>query len=463
MRPTVAFVPLYFTLFDRFMPAELRERRERMAARIADLLAGVDLRVTGLVDSVEAAREAASKVAAAAPDGIVLLPTMASPPEYAWTVAEACPDTPLLVVCGQESARVPHPYDTDRATERSAPVGAMMVTNVLARQGRQYAMVTGDVNGQAVEAGLSEWLAGLGAAVAVRSLRVGAFGEPIPGYDDVVTTPAELEAIGVELVQVTSGDLEERYGEATPASYDDLIEALGVEPDSSSVGEEVLERSLRLWSTLRSLTLDLQLEAGTVNCHGQLFRDNKTIGITACTAVTALSSQGIPFSCTGDVPTAIALAVGNLIAGAALYGELYQLDIEENWVLFANGGEGDVRCAASTPRLLHEDHYAGEHGPGVAVAFDVEPGPAMLLSLTPQPTAEGGWALVAAAGEIVGADHPELEGPHGRFRFANHEVRNGFEAYAKAGATHHSALIPGIHSFALGTFANAVGIELRVV
>ena len=150
--------------------------------------------------------------------------------------------------------------------------------------------------------------------------------------------------------------------------------------------------------------------------------------------------------------------------GSALYCELYQLDFPGNWVLLANGGEGDptIRAGSSSGRLLPEDHYMGDHGPGTAVAFELLEGPATLISLTPIDHT-GGWMLVGAEGRILDSKHHAMEGPDAMFRFDSGDVAGAYARWCKAGATHHAGLLPGHHGNVLQRTAEILGIEYAAV
>lgn len=464
MEPRIALLPLYFTLFDEFMPSGLRERREQAAESVrSQLPVDIEALVLPLVDSPASAIEAARAVRSFDADGLILLPTMAAPPSYVLPALEACPDASVLLVAIQGQASVSHPYNTDVATENSSPVGACMLSNVLVRQDRRFTMALGVLGGSELQGRLNNWTRGLAAASVVRALRLGVLGDPIPGYVDVEVGEEDLQRLGPTAIHIEREQLTHRFDEADPMSMKELAASLSVSMDAAGVGRQVLSRSLRLCAAIRDLSDEYNLDGGTVNCHGTMFRSNPAIGITACLAVSERSSRGQLFSCTGDIPTAVALAVGNALAGAALYGEIYQLDLPGNWLLFANGGEGDTRCAGGPAQLLEEDHYLGEEGAGVAVKFEILNGPATLLSLSPAPHAQGGWVLVAAEGAVRGAGYPELEGPHGRFQFDSLRVEEGFGAWLQAGATHHAALVPGHHRLALQTCADQLGIELRLL
>ncbi len=338
-----------------------------------------------------------------------------------------------------------------------------MLTNVLVRRSRPFVTVVGSIDDDDLWTRLVVTLAGIAAAHRITNRPMLSIGEPISGYWDVEATPDELDVLGATVSTVDAVALTRAFEGVSEQEISDERSAVIGRFDIDAVDDDVLERSLRLAVAVRSLVEERDAAGGAVNCHGDLLRFNDGIGITACLAVTQLTGAGIPFACTGDIPTGIALTLGRSLADWALYCELYQLDLGEDWLLVANGGEGDPGAAGGPPCLLPEDHYLGNRGPGVAVAFPIAVGPATLTSLSPIDGADGGWALVVAEGEIIGARHDRMEGPNGMFRFATGSVDQAYARWCEAGATHHAALLQGHRHAELAAAASTLGVEVRTI
>lgn len=456
---------VYFGLFDEAMPAGFRETRRQYATAVGELLAAYGEVVDpGLVDSMDQAVHAAEVFAREEVDMVVFAPTMAAPPAWAEQALSGA-DVPVVVLGAQESGVVPDDYDTEMATARSLPVGLVMFTNVLVRNGCPFASVMGELGTPELSATLDQAMRAAAAVTAIRRRPIALVGQPMDGYSDVLATDDDLARLGVQVEAVTAPELSEAYAAVAEAHVRREIEEVQEVADAEAVSDEVLERSCRLSVALEGLCDARGLGGGAVNCHGPTLRWNPGVGITACLGVSRMSERGSPFACTGDVPTAIALMLGKAVANSALYCELYQLDLPGNWILVANGGEGDYsgRAPGSTIRLLPEDHYRGDNGPGVAVAFEMPVGPATLVSLTPASGAAGGWILVVAEGEVIGSRHHHMEGPNAMFRFSSAPVAEAYQRWCQAGATHHAALLPGARRGDLGAVADLLGIQLAAV
>ena len=277
-------------------------------------------------------------------------------------------------------------------------------------------------------------------------------------------TGEQLVGLGVEVIDVDPPGIAAAFGAMGDGEVSALVGELRDRFEAGRVDDQVLARSARLALAMKELCYRNDASAGAVNCHGDALRWNPEVGVTACLGVALCTEAGLPFACTGDIPTAIALAMGKRLAGSALYCELYQVDFPGNWILVANGGEGDltIRAASSDVTLLPEDHYMGDHGPGTAVAFELPAGPATLISLSPLDHSDG-WVLVGAEGQILDSKHHAMEGPNGMFRFDSGGVAEAYARWCEAGATHHAAVLPGRHGDVLRLTAGMLRITYTAV
>lgn len=463
--PRIGQLSVYFGLFDEAMPPEFRRDREALAHRFTKFLAGAgEVIYPGLVDSEEAGRRAGEVFAAQEVEVVVFVPSMAAPPSYGWEAVSGL-DVPVISVAAQELTSIPPVYTTEEGTQRSTLVGLVMFTNVLAREGKPMVTLVGRLESDEFAAQVAETVRSAALANRLNGLRVGAIGAPIGGYLDVEATPDEVDRLGLQMVSISREELNEAFAGVSEQRVQELSDGLRERFEASATSDEILARSARLALALRGICERHDLAGGTVNCHGDMFRWNPEVGITACLGVTCLTEEGTPLSCTGDLPAGIALVIGKAVAQGALYCEAYGVDFEGDWVLLANGGEGDVSMADhSRPiRLLPEDHYMGEQGPGTAIVFSLPTGPATLLSMSPIQGADGGWALVVGEGEIIGSKHEAIEGPNAMFRFSSGPAQQAFQRFCNAGATHHSVLTPGHHRQTLEMMSKWAGFEVRAV
>ncbi len=238
-----------------------------------------------------------------------------------------------------------------------------------------------------------------------------------PGYLDVESSAAELARLGVSEHAVGVARAERRLRGASP---DERVGAglagarrprLGAPPGAGRRAEHAARARARRPRARRPTR-----SPSTVNCHSEVLRWNPAIGITACLGASLLTADGVPVSCTGDLPTALALVLARALSGRALYCEFYTPERETGLMLLAAGGEGDPAWADPAHPVVVEpnEHYPGDHGAGTGLSFRLEQGPATALSLSP---AGDTWRLAWATGEIVEARYDTMGGPNGMFRF----------------------------------------------
>jgi L-arabinose isomerase len=459
-RPRVVVVSSYFALLEQGMGPDFRAQRMECRRLVSEEIASfADVVTEVLVDSGEAAVSAADQLDHAQADAVVIAPTMATPPEWLTTVVRKRSDLPVFLLAVRERDEVPDDYDTEQGTSLSLLVGITMIYNAFLREQRGVTLVMGTQGDPSWCSHLAVALLAAGGAGAVRRARLLVGGAPIEGYSDVAVTTEDLRRLGVEIVSFDDDELSSQMTAVSPEAVQEMIRW------TASVGEvevdsKVLARSATLACALHRMVDEYDVDGGSFNCHGSVFRDSERVGITACLAVTSLAAANRMFSCTGDIPVAILLLLGRYLAGGALYCELYAVDRPGNWILVANGGEGDLALSVpGTTRFLPEDHYLGRRGPGVATAFDVSSGPATLAALTPLPATVGGWRLIIMQGDVVGSRHRAMEGPNAMFTPLGVAALEAFAAWTVAGAPHHAALVPGHWAGVLADVAGHLGID----
>lgn len=442
----------------------LRQDREPHARTVAAALAKYgDVVSPGMVDSEQAGREASDLFLRESVDVVVFAPTMAAPPSFAWEAVRHL-DVPVVAIGAQESASVPNNLEWKQSTNRSQQVGLVMFTNVLLREGRPVFIVTGHLSSMDFAQRLRETMTAIATAKLVGRARLGLIGGTIPGYLDVEATPEDLAILGVAPVFIDPADVARASDAVDPTRIENTSRDLRQRWDASAVPEDMLTRSVRLSLAIEELCAQHGLAGGAINCHAPDIRWNERIGVMGCLAVSRLCEEGMPFACTGDLPTAVALIIGKAVGGSALYAEILAVDIPGDWVLVANGGEGDPQAAVDgqvvlTPRLLH----AGAQGNATATEFRFPTGPATLIGMSPRRSTDPRWVLLVAEGTTLPIGHPELQGTNAAFRFGTGPVIDAYERWCLAGATHHAVLVPGAQAKVLESVARLLKLDFVVV
>jgi len=430
---------------------------------VAAALPGVEVVADELVDGRETGAAAAARIAAATPDAVLVVQSMAVPPAYTLAALDALDGVPLVVWVLHRQDGLPDGFDHSDITTEGATVGGPQLTNVLHRRGRRHELVVGRLHDPACVARVDAAVRAAGAAGRLRRARIARIGRPIDGYDCVdVDDAALLAATGIELVSVAPAAFRDAYRTA-PAERVAAIEAetrAVYAVDAGLAGDEGLPRSLRAAAALEALVGELGVDAGAMNCHVDEIRLGPEPGIAPCFALGRETSRGVPWTCTGDVVTAVAMLTTTLLGGAAIYHELESLDYRTDEVLIANSGEHDLAWAApgERPALIRNHWFASDPVCGACACFGGPAGPATLVAFTPHAGEPSGFRYVVAEGELTARRFPQTGTVHGAFVFRDGPVDAAWARWAGAGANHHSSATPGHLGDAVAAVARHLGV-----
>ena len=469
-RPRAGVVSPYWTLWEHTAGPTFRADRLALARAVADELAdAVEPVAVEEIASAEDGAAVGARFADLGIDVVLVLQTMAVP--AAWTMAaiQALPGVPVVVWALHETGLVGAGFDHGSITTQGATVGAPMVTNLLSRAERPFELVLARRSDPAGVTRVRTALRLAGVARGIARSRLGRIGAPIDGYAHVDLDGTALRAaIGIELVPVDADEVVDRYRAVRDADVRALEADVRREwtVDGDLAEGESLERSLRAALALERVVDEHGLDGGAFNCHVEQFRFGDTIGIAPCWALGRLTTAGRPFTCTGDVLTAIAMLTTKRLGGAAVYHEIEAIDYATGEVVIANSGEHDLAWLApgERPRLQRIGWFCGRDPHcGVCAAFEPAPGPATLVGFTPHPAARGGYRYVVARGELTERRFPETGTVNGAFRFADGPVEAAWGRWASAGVNHHSSATPGDLSAEVAAVAGHLGIDAVLV
>jgi L-arabinose isomerase len=468
-RPRVGVIHPYWTLWEHTAGPTFRADRMALARSVADDLAGtVDPVAVVEVASADEGLAVGRRFVDLGVDVVLVLQTMAVP--AAWTMAalDCLPTTPVVVWALHETGLVEGGFDHGSITAQGATVGAPMLSNLLSRADRPFEMVLARRSDPAGVARVRDALRLAGIARGIARSRLGRIGRPLDGYAHVdVDDDALRTSTGIELVPIDPDEVVDRYRTISDAD----VQALEAEVRRDWAFEgnpspDSLERSFRAALALEAVVDAHHLDGGAFNCHVPQFRFGEPIGIAPCWGLGRLTTAGRPFTCTGDIVTAVAMLTTKRLGGAAVYHEIEAIDYATGEVVIANSGEHDLAWSApgARPRLRPNDWFCGKDPHcGVCAVLEPASGPATLVGFTPHPAARGGFRYVVARGALTSRTFPATGTVNGAFRFAEGTVEAAWARWATAGVNHHSSATPGDLSAEVAAVARHLGIEAVVV
>ncbi len=468
-RPRVGVVHPYWTLWEHTAGPTFRADRLELTRTVASEFGDVVDAVS--VDEIASGDDGLAvgrRLADLRVDAVLVIQTMAVPAAWTMTALDAVPRTPVVVWALHETGLVDGGFDHGSITTQGATVGAPMLSNLLSRADRPFELILGRRSDPATQGRVRDALRLAGIASGIARARLGRIGRPLDGYAHVdLDDDALRAATGIELVPIDPDEVVARFREVD----DDAVRALetGLRQDWTVEREpdpDDLHRSLRAALALERVVDDHGVDGGAFNCHVPQFRFGETIGIAPCWGLGRLTTGGRPFTCTGDIVTAVAMLTTKRLGGAAVYHEIEAIDYASGEVVIANSGEHDLAWLApgATPRVRPNDWFCGRDAHcGICAAFEPAPGPATLVGFTPHPAARGGFRFVVGRGDLTERTFPETGTVNGAFRFREGTVEEAWARWAAAGVNHHSSATPGDLSEEVARVARHLGIEATIV
>ena len=449
----VLVVMPYWSFFESSTTTDLRHDRESLLSRVCDAVraAGCDVAGSYLLDSSSSARPWQEQIVRNDVDVLLVAPSMAAPPAPVLDLIHGMPDVPLVIwPCGWPST-VLGEFSHSDIVERGATVGTPMITSVLVREGRPFRLLPVDCDVDGPGGQLADELTAARAAARVRAARIGRIGEALPGYASVEVDDEALSAhLGLNVIRIPPSEFAERFAAQSATATSERVLSLREEfvvdcPAAS------LTPAGRAVDALEGLTGDQRLSAGTLNCHVGEIRGSSQLGIAPCLALGQSTSHGRPWTCTGDILTAIGMLICSEVSGTSLYHEIEAFDPADASFIIANSGEHDTRMSAQTPRLAPSPWWPAS----ICATHPIPEGPATIVALAPVPD---GFRLICAEGSIEKAAEPATGTVSGRFRWSG-TPGQGWGSWIEAGAGHHSSLGLGHHAGRLASVAKHLGID----
>jgi L-arabinose isomerase len=173
-----------------------------------------------------------------------------------------------------------------------------------------------------------------------------------------------------------------------------------------------------------------------------------------------LTAQGIPCSGEGDVKTAVAMKICDILGVGGSYTEIIAADYVDQTLLLGHDGPFHLAISNSKPILRGMGLYHGKWGSGVSVEAKVKRGPVTLLGVTQ--TADGRLKMIVNQGEATDGPILRVGNTMTHVRFAKSPTQFMNEWFA-LGPTHHCAMSVGHNAAVFRKVAALLGWPFETV
>ncbi len=297
---------------------------------------------------------------------------------------------------------------------------------------------------------------GAAAARIFKSLNFGLIGKTYDGMTDMPidehrllkTTGRLLERAEVEEIENAFANVTSRQMEAM---FRELREMYDVD---ATVTNEHLKVSAQI-----AVAFDEVITRRNISGFGYYWWGEKELvtqlRAQSALAVSRLTALGRPGVTEGDVKTAMAMKIMDLLGGGGMFAEFFSMDFNEEFFLLGHDGPANINLADGKAKLQHLSVHHGKTGHGLGIDFKVPSGPVTLLNLT-QFAAGPTFKLIYTVGQAIPGEILNIGNPNCRVRVAR-PLREFMDAWCQQGPSHHLAIGLGDKSRELEALAEAVG------
>ena len=443
---------------------DLSADRNRLLKQATAALDGrVEIVDGSVVASTHEAAESAERALHGGAELVLVIASMAVLPAVPLAALDRLAGLPVVIWALHQSDHL----DTDAGHEEivvdGGTVGSSMLTNLLVRAGRPFELVLGHIEDPDTTDRIERALAAAAAARRISTARLGRVGLPVAGYDCVDLDENRLrESIGASIIRLDPQELARAYREAPETGVMDIVEETrslySIDP---TLLDEDLFRAARAAAALEQLVDDHDLDAGALTCHVEGIRFEPGLGFAPCYALGRMTSRGVPWSCSSDVPAVMAMLTLKALGAAAQYHELEIFDPDRGEFLVASSGEHDLAFAGDArPRLVANGWFPGDVHPGVCACFGPPPGPATLLGFVQIDAPEPAHRFVIARGMFGSRSFERVATPYASFRFAGSSPAAAWTRWCRAGVSLHAAATPGDLEGCVEAIGRLLGVEV---
>jgi len=327
----------------------------------------------------------------------------------------------------------------------------------LRRIGRKFRVSTGWLGDERFWNEIKSDSIGAAAANTFRKLNFAVIGNV---YTNMTDMPADdhrlLKATGKVFLRPEIEEFEEEYKLVTDDEVKDMYRQFRELYDvDESVTDDHMYESAKI-----AIVFDKIINRYDISGYGYYWWGVKPevtqLRSQSMLAGSRLSSVGRMGVTEGDVKTAMAMKVMDLMGAGGMFVEFNAIDYAGDFILISHDGPVNFNVAGGRARLQHLDIHHGKTGTGLGVDFDIKKGPVTILNLTQFDYSCDTFKLIYTTGETIDGDILNVGNPNCRLRIGK-PIHEFVEEWCMQGPIHHSSLGIGDISREIETFAEAMG------
>lgn len=268
----------------------------------------------------------------------------------------------------------------------------------------------------------------------------------------------EMCDLAALLETVTTSEIEEKYKQLQEMfiiSEDSPADKLAKKPT-----EEQLQWACKVAAAQQKLVEQKNLEALVYYYHGAPGNEYEEIQSGFIFGHSLLTANNIPCAGEGDLKTAIAMKICDILGAGGSYSEIVATDYNLGTILLGHDGPFHLQIADGKPILRGMGLYHGKQGSGVSVEAKVRTGEVTTLGVTQ--TNEGVLKLIISEGNSIDGPIMKIGNTQTHVKFSE-QPDLYMERWVNEAPTHHCAISVGHNSRLLEKVANLLNITSRTL
>ncbi len=458
VNPKIGLLPTGHKIYWGQFP-ELKEMGNKMYQKLLDELNKVgEVVAPELVDTVEGAENAAQFFKDKEIDILLIFPFGYTTGMMIVPVVKSV-DVPIRIINAHEDSSYDYKNaDTAIYLHHEGPCCIPEYAGTLVSLNKSFRVITGHFNNKDLWREIKEDCNGAAAANRFKYLNFALIGNTYTNMTDMPTDEHRiLKTTGKLLCRPEIEEIEEAYKRVTNEELEDMYKQFR---QMYEVNPTVTNDHMRVSAKI-AVAFDEIIKKYDISAFGYYWWGEKEeitqLRAQSALAVSRLAAMGRPGVTEGDVKTAMAMKILDLLGGGGMFLEFFSFDYDENFIMVGHDGPSNINVADGKPKLQHLEVHHGKTGHGLGIDFDMKEGPVTLLNLT-QFNAGDTFKLIYSVGEIVKGDILNIGNPNCRVRVKK-TIPEFFNDWCQQGPSHHLALGIGNLSHEIKVFADTIGFE----
>ncbi|MED1949937.1 L-fucose/L-arabinose isomerase family protein [Brevibacillus centrosporus] len=313
---------------------------------------------------------------------------------------------------------------------------------------------------------IEDWIRAAAVPRTLRHSRFGFLGNTYSGMLDMYSDFTMIQAqagLHVEILEmcdldrmlrdVTENEVREKLAQVQEMFT--ISEDSPADPIAKRPTEEQMQWSCRVAAAQEKLVREYDLDALTYYYHGAPGSEYEKLQGGFIVGHSLLTARGIPCAGEGDLKTAVAMKICDILGTGGSYSEIVVVDYEDETILLGHDGPFHIAISEGKPVLRGMGLYHGKQGTGVSVEAKVKTGPVTTLNVTQ--TGEGKLKMIISEGESTNGPIMKIGNTQTPVKFRQHPDEY-MEKWFQEAPTHHCAMAIGHQAKLFQKVAELMGI-----